>query len=267
MNMKTIKVGIVGYGRAGKTAALEVIKDPELRLLWVARRHWPSGSAIGKAGSRLVHIDGRDFPALDASDLADRRMLRHLRPDLVIDLAGSDAISEYAHLAEKGVRLVSAVSHYEPEDFEVLRRASRLTAVLHSPNITLGVNLILVVARMLRRLIPHADIQILEEHFAEKHGRSGTAERIAKMLGLDPDDTIRSIRAGGIVGRHELIFGLPNQTVRLVHESINRAAFARGALLAGKWLMDAEPGLYTMEKLVFGRMHKGFLAEAEEEGA
>jgi 4-hydroxy-tetrahydrodipicolinate reductase len=265
--MGTLKIGIVGFGRAGRTAALEVLKDPELRLAWVARRRWKTGSCAGHGQGRRVHLEGRDYLALGAEELADPALMRHHRPDLVIDLAGSDAVNEYAHLAGKGVRLVSAVSHYEEADLHVLRKASRLTPVLHSPNITLGVNLILVVARMLRRLIPHADIQILEEHFADKQGRSGTAERIADMLGLDPDETIRSIRAGGIVGKHELIFGLPNQTVRLVHESINRAAFARGALLAGKWLMDAEPGFYTMEKLVFGRMRKGFLAEAEEEGA
>jgi hypothetical protein len=35
----------------------------------------------------------------------------------------------------------------------------------------------------------------------------------------------------------------------------------------GCYPSDDEPGLYTMEKLVFGRMHKAFLAEAEEEGA
>lgn len=265
--MGTIKVGIVGFGRAGRTAALAVLKDPELRLAWVARRRWRQGTCAGQGPERMVHLEGGDFPALDAAALADPARMRHHRPDLVVDLAGSGAVREYAHLAAKGVRLVSAVSHYDEPDLAVLRRAARLTPVLHSPNITLGVNLILVVARVLRRLIPHADIQILEEHFAEKQGRSGTAERIAAMLGLDPDETIRSIRAGGIVGKHELIFGLQNQTVRLVHESISRAAFARGALLAGKWLMDAEPGFYTMEKLVFGRMRKGFLAEAEEEGA
>lgn len=258
--MARLRIGIIGYGRAGRIAAQEVIKDPELRLAWIARREW-------SGGARHVHVDGADYPALDSEALAKPALMSAHRVDLVVDLAGSDAIRHYAHLAGRGVRIVSAVSHYESEDALLLKAAARRTAVLHSPNITLGVNLILAVARVLRRLIPHADVQILEEHFSEKRGRSGTAERIADLLGLDPDETIRSIRAGGIVGKHELIFGMPNQTVRLVHESINRAAFARGALLAGKWLMEAEPGLYTMEKLVFARMRKGFLAEAEEEGA
>jgi 4-hydroxy-tetrahydrodipicolinate reductase len=258
--MARLRIGIVGYGRAGKTAALEVVKDPELRLVWVARRRW-------RNGERHVCLEGADYPALEAESLANPALMAAHRPDLVIDLAGSDAIRHYAHLAGRRTRIVSAVSHYESEDALLLKAAARRTAVLHSPNITLGVNLILVVARVLRRLIPHADVQILEEHFADKQGRSGTAERIADILGLDPDATIRSIRAGGIVGKHELIFGMQNQTVRLVHESISRAAFARGALLAGKWLMDADDGLYTMEKLVFARMRKGFLAEAEEEAA
>ena len=42
----------------------------------------------------------------------------------------------------------------------------------------------------------------------------------------------------------------PNQTIRLVHESISRAAFGQGAIFAAKWLVDKGPGLYTMEQIV-----------------
>lgn len=266
--MRPLKVGIVGYGRAGKTGALEVIKDPELRLAWIARRHWRSEPDLTvQNGRRTLHVEGRDVPVFETQELRDRAFMRQHRVDLIVDLAGSEAIRSYAHLAAYGTRFVSAVSHYEPADLATLQAAAGTTAVLHSPNITLGINLLLVVARMLRKLIPQADVQILEEHFAAKDGRSGTAERLASILGLEPDLAIRSIRAGGIIGKHELIFGLPNQTIRLVHESINRAAFARGALLAGKWLRDAEPDFYTMEKLVMRRVRSGFLADQEEEGA
>ena len=43
---------------------------------------------------------------------------------------------------------------------------------------------------------------------------------------------IKSIRAGGIIGKHEVIFGFPSQTVRMIHESINREAFGNGAVFA-----------------------------------
>lgn len=215
----------------------------------------------------MIHLHGHDYPAITSEELADPVFMRRHRVDMVVDIAASEAIRSYGHLARVGTRIISAVSHYKEADRDLLLEASRRAATLHSPNITLGINLVLVVAKMMRRLIPHADVHITEEHFAEKRGRSGTAERLAAALGLVPDDTISSIRTGGTIGRHELIFGLPNQTIRMVHETINRRAFARGALLAGKWLMDAEPGFYTMEKLVLRRFREGLLAEAEEAGA
>jgi len=265
--MKPIRIGLVGYGRAGRTAAQEIVNDPELSLAWVARRHWRKDEVSRLEGVRIVNVAETGVAALTSDELADPVVAGRHRTDLVVDLAGSAAVRSYAHLARRGARIVSAVSHYESPDLAVLRGASRHAAVLHSPNITLGINLIMVVARILKKLIPQADIQILEEHFSAKSGRSGTAERLARILGIEPDDCIRSIRAGGIIGKHELIFGLPNQTIRLVHESVNRAAFARGALLAGKWLMAAPADFYSMEELVFRKMRAGFLAEAEEEAA
>ncbi len=265
--MTPIKVGLVGFGRAGREGAKEIIRDKELRLAWIARRTWQDEADVVDKPRRRLHLDGHDYPALTSEELSSPAFMRAHKVDLIIDLASSQAIRHYGHLARQGVRIVSAVSHYDDSDKELLRLASERTATLHSPNITLGINLVYVMARMLRRLIPHADVQIAEEHFAQKRGRSGTAERLAVMLGLEPDDVISSIRAGGIIGKHELIFGLPNQTIRMVHETINRRAFARGALLAGKWLMDSAPGLYTMEKLVFKRIREGLNEDAEEASA
>ncbi|NCC69675.1 MAG: dihydrodipicolinate reductase, partial [Clostridia bacterium] len=59
---------------------------------------------------------------------------------------------------------------------------------------------------------------------------------------------INSIRVGGIIGKHEVIFGLPNQTIRITHESLSKAAFGQGAIYAAKWIMSKGPGIYTMEE-------------------
>jgi len=45
-----------------------------------------------------------------------------------------------------------------------------------------------------------------------------------------------------------VIFGLQYQTIRLIHESLNRAAFGQGAIYAAQWLMKKKKGLYTMEQ-------------------
>ncbi|MCK6391258.1 MAG: hypothetical protein L6Q40_09620, partial [Azonexus sp.] len=62
---------------------------------------------------------------------------------------------------------------------------------------------------------------------------------------------ITSLRLGGIVGQHEVIFGFPYQTVRLVHNSIRREAFGTGAAFAVEQLLQQPPGFYTFEQLLY----------------
>jgi 4-hydroxy-tetrahydrodipicolinate reductase len=121
--------------------------------------------------------------------------------------------------------------------------------VLWSPNITIGINFLLLAAKVLRNISPSSDVEILEEHFRNKSGVSGTAQVIARELGV-PADEIKSLRAGGIIGRHEILFGFPYQTVRLIHESISREAFGNGAIFAVKHLVGKPAGLYSMEDLL-----------------
>lgn len=78
---------------------------------------------------------------------------------------------------------------------------------------------------------------------------SGTAKIIAKSLDI-PETMIKTIRAGGIIGTHEILFGFPFQTVRLKHESITREAFGNGALFAALNLINKPKGFYTMEDLL-----------------
>lgn len=72
---------------------------------------------------------------------------------------------------------------------------------------------------------------------------------IANELSL-PQESIKSIRAGGIIGTHEILFGFPYQTVRLKHESITREAFGNGILFAIGNLQDKPKGFYSMEDLL-----------------
>ena len=112
-----------------------------------------------------------------------------------------------------------------------------------SANITLGVNFIMYAAKFLKKIAPWADIKVSEEHFKEKKGISGTAKIIATVLDINEQD-INTTRAGGIVGRHEIVFGFPYQTVRLIHDSISREAFGNGALFAASNLTDKTTEFY-----------------------
>jgi 4-hydroxy-tetrahydrodipicolinate reductase len=238
---KTISIGMFGLGKAGKEVADQFLNDPSVTLCWVIR-----GS-----NTHLNEQLSEDIPIYISDEVNLLKLIKEKPVDFIVDFSSSDACLSYADiLAENKIGIISAVSAYEEHHLACLKNASKRTAVLYSPNITLGINFIIIAGKILRKLAPHAGVEVIEEHFHDKKEVSGTAIRIAELLDLDPEKHVNSIRVGGIVGRHEIIFGFPNQTLRLTHDSISRAAFGQGALYAIKNLYGRPAGFYTMEQLV-----------------
>ena len=88
-----------------------------------------------------------------------------------------------------------------------------------------------------------------EHEIFECLGNGLSTRKIAEKLCID-DEHITSLRLGGIVGHHEVIFGFPHQTVRLVHSSIRREAFGTGAVFALSQLITCDIGFYTFDDLL-----------------
>lgn len=244
--MQQVSIGLFGFGKTGRTVAAELLGDPQLSLEWVVRN---THKDEHKFASRLLGYEDDRGAIFAASDI-DGGFFKRNKVDVIIDFSHSSGVRSYAHAADAGIRIVSAISKYEDEDLDLLHSLGERTGVLYSPNITLGINFLLIASQVLQSIAPHADIEVVEEHFRDKKGVSGTAKKLARVLGLDEAQRVNSIRVGGIVGRHEIIFGLPNQTIRLVHESISRAAFGQGAIFAAKWIGDQPAGLYSMEHVI-----------------
>jgi 4-hydroxy-tetrahydrodipicolinate reductase len=247
--MSVIKVGLLGFGRTGSVVAKELVNDPGFDLRWVCRRNIQSNFMF--ASHALGFDEG--FAPFVLPEAVSAVFLKDNPVDVLIDFSSHHAAEMYERFAKASVRIVTAISKYTAEEMEMIQCASQWTAILASPNITLGINWLIIASKVLKTIVPHADIEVVEEHFRSKPEISGTALRIADHLSLDPARRVNSIRVGGIVGRHEVIFGLPNQTIRLTHESLNRAAFGAGAMFAAKWLIDKDSGLYSMEQLFHER--------------
>lgn len=79
-----------------------------------------------------------------------------------------------------------------------------------------GINFLILAAKTLQKIAPFAEISILEGYFRLKTEVSGTAKKIAAAFSVDEND-INTVRAGGIMCAHEVLFGLPFQRVRLKH--------------------------------------------------
>ncbi|MBP2643354.1 MAG: Dihydrodipicolinate reductase [Firmicutes bacterium] len=250
--MDKTKIGIFGFGKTGKIVANEFLKDSLFSLRWVVRK---SCEGRHKFASRLLGYPHKSGTIFSIDDINDEFFSE--RPvDAIVDFSDSKALHLYKRAAEMSIPIISAISKYEKEESDLLKLFSESTAVLYSPNITLGINVLMVAAQILQKIAPHADIEIVEEHFKGKKEVSGTAKKIANTLRLDLEKHVHSIRVGDIVGRHEIIFGLPNQTIRLSHESIGRSAFGEGAIFAVNFLREQRPGLYSMEAVIADMFRK-----------
>lgn len=243
-----MKVGLIGFGKTGKAVAATVLRNKELILEWVVRRsklldHRSIPEFLGEPSDEPGLIYSGSLTTI--SELLDEHPV-----DVIIDFSSETGLDYYGdEAAKRKVKIISAVSHYTDEAILRLKKYAKKTAVLWSPNITLGVNYLMIAARYLKKIAPNTDMVILEEHFKDKTGISGTAKIIANNLDIEHQE-IKSVRAGGIIGKHEIICGFPFQTVRLTHESITREAFGNGAIFVAQNLIGKERGFYTFEDLL-----------------
>lgn len=231
-----IKIGLIGYGKASQAVATVILEDPRYELCWIARR------STGATDTDLptVQLDPASFP-----DWLDQYPV-----DGIIDFSDAATIHLYGEAARsRGIMVVTAISGYPEATMDYIRDLGRDIRILSSPNITLGINFLLLSSKILRRIAPFADVEIVEQHFRDKPEVSGTARRIAEVLDVK-NEHITSLRLGGIVGRHEVIFGFPYQTVRLIHDSIRREAFGTGAAFAMEQLAQCDIGFYTLDSLL-----------------
>ena len=245
---KRTKVGLIGFGKTGRAVAMALLLDKTIDLVWVVRK---SRILEHRSVPEFLGIDSDEDGSIHWIEDVDFETLQENCPvDVIIDFSSETGMDYYGEVAaEQGITIISAISSLPESRIRTLKQYGESTKVLWSPNITLGINFLIIAAKTLQKIAPFADISILEEHFKAKKEISGTAKKIAQALSYNEDE-IRTVRAGGIIGVHEVLFGFPYQTVRLKHESIAREAFGNGARFALKELEARGPGFYSMEELV-----------------
>ncbi|MGV9008151.1 4-hydroxy-tetrahydrodipicolinate reductase [Brevundimonas sp.] len=197
--------------------------------------------------------------------------------DVVIDFSTADASVELAQVCADrgGPALVIGSTGLTPEqDAEILKAAEKI-AIVRSGNFSLGVNILIgLVEHAAQRLDARDwDIEILETHHRKKvDAPSGTALMLgeAAAAGRDVDlaevrsapyngiDGAReegrigfaSLRAGGVIGEHTVLFASDDETLTLSHSAIDRSLFAKGAVAAAAWVRSRPPGLYDMQDVL-----------------
>ncbi len=192
------------------------------------------------------------------------------RADCIIDFSHHAATESLLSYAEKsGTPLVIATTGHSEEELEAIRLASEKIAIFHAANMSLGIALLIELAKLTARTMPDAEIEIVEKHHDRKlDSPSGTALAIANEIKSEREEAyftygrvgqakrtreeigIHAIRLGNIVGEHEVIIGTDTQTITLKHEAHTRALFAEGALAAASFIKDKPAGLYSMQDMI-----------------
>jgi 4-hydroxy-tetrahydrodipicolinate reductase len=163
----TMKVGLFGFGRTGKAVAAVLLQNKDVELSWVARK---SAVLHFRSVPEFLGIQA-DEPALiyDKEDFSMDHFFDEHPVDVIIDFASAGAIFDYGEdAAKRGIAIVSAISEYTPEAIELLRKLSSITRVLWSPNITIGINFMMLAAKVVKSIAAYIDIEIIEEHFKAK---------------------------------------------------------------------------------------------------
>ena len=225
-----------------------------------------------------VSADGSD--ACCVASLSEVKNAREI--DCVVDFSHHSCAPALLEFCKKnGLAAVVATTGHTEVEVAAIHAAAESIPVFFSANMSLGVALLLELAKTTAAALPEAEIEIIEKHHDRKldapsgtalmlanaicevrpdaypkTGRSGQGKRTCEEIG------IHAIRMGNIVGEHEVIVGTPNQTITLKHEAHSRALFAEGALAAASFVCRMAPGLYDMKSLVGGEKKDAALSGA-----
>jgi 4-hydroxy-tetrahydrodipicolinate reductase len=174
--------------------------------------------------------------------------------DVAIDFAIAAAVpSTVERLARRRTPIVIGTTGWQADQEEVRLAAEAANlGVVAAANFAVGVNVFLAVVERAGALMagqPSFGAWIHEAHHAAKRDApSGTALAIEARLrgqGYTAEVPIASTRAGAIPGTHTLGFDSASETLTFTHQARDRAAFARGALLAARWV-HGKHGWFSM---------------------
>jgi 4-hydroxy-tetrahydrodipicolinate reductase len=195
--------------------------------------------------------------------------------DVVIDFTSHEASADHLRIAASmGRAIVIGSTGFTADEIKKIREMAGAVRCVLAPNMSIGVNVLLkVLAGVARILGEHYDVEILEAHHRmKKDAPSGTALKIAQViaesLGRDLDQVgvysrkgmigertkaeigIQTLRAGDITGEHTVMFVGMGERLEFIHRAHNRDNFARGAILAARWVVGRKNAIYDMQDVL-----------------
>jgi 4-hydroxy-tetrahydrodipicolinate reductase len=271
-----IKTCLLGLGRTGMVVAEQLLKNPEFKLNSVIVK--PGGNKVGKNIRSFLKTE-TDLAIVDSDQLDGEIKTKGFR--VAIDFTSPEATVKNARiLAEQRIHLVVGTTGFNNMQLYELKKLVRQYKIglVYAPNLAVGINLLLSVARTIARLVPQYDIEITETcHHQKKDAPSGTVLKLAGELlatrgnpanklikygrkGSESRETgeigIHSLRAGANIGVHKVLFAGEHEELEITHRSFSRTAYADGALKAAKFILGTKGFFHMEDVLLAERMER-----------
>lgn len=194
--------------------------------------------------------------------------------DVIIDFASAKAVDALLdYVEERQIPVVLCTTGLSEEQLARVEEVSKKVAVLKSANMSLGINTLFKVLKSVAPMLAEAgfDIEVVEKHHHFKlDAPSGTAIALADAVNESlpekydykfdrsadrkarPKNEIgfSAVRAGTIVGEHDVIFAGEDEVITFSHTAYSRSVFGKGAIEAAKFLSGKPAGYYSMKDVI-----------------
>jgi len=262
-----ISVIVVGAGgRMGKEVVKLVLGDPELELAAAVGL-----SDAGKDAGTLVGLSACGIEVTSDLEMA----LVESKPDVMVDFTAPQfAYSNTALAIKHGVRPVMGTTGFTPEQIEELDKQCEERGIggLIAPNFSIGAILMMKFAAQAAKYLPH--VEIIETHGDQKlDAPSGTSIKTAEMIAANREEIrqgnpkeeeviegarggyykgfrIHSLRLPGVFAQQEVIFGGYGQSLKIRHDSYERAAYMPGVKMAIEKVMGYTGLIYGFDHFI-----------------
>jgi 4-hydroxy-tetrahydrodipicolinate reductase len=178
--------------------------------------------------------------------------------DVAIDFTLADAVvKNLPRLADRKINVVIGTTGWQLQEASLRAIAEQAgIGVLAAANFSLGMNVFqLAVEEASRHFASHTEFGAWiheSHHVMKKDAPSGTAITLKtgmQRAGYSRPIDVASTRVGSVPGTHVVGFDGPSETIELTHTVRDRAVFARGALVAAKWLVGRR-GWFSIRDLL-----------------
>ena len=196
--------------------------------------------------------------------------------DILVDFTQPKSIYENAlYCLNNDINIVIGTTGLSDSQINELKNLSesRKVGCLIAPNFSTGAVLMMKFAQMAAKYFNNAEIIELH-HNQKKDAPSGTAVKTAAMMaevnqnfttGNCPETEtitgargansynnihIHSVRMPGFMASQEVVFGSDGQTLRIRHDSTDRACYMPGVILAINYIAEHKEFIYGLDNIL-----------------